>query len=111
MIETLRSVLRFGPVERDPVARRLARGVNVADLRRIARRRLPRGVFDYIDGGAEDERTLAANVAAYARIGFRPRVLRDVSAVDPVDDTARPPVAHPARPCTHRLHAHRRSAG
>ena len=83
MIETLRSVLRFGPVERDPVARRLARGVNVADLRRIARRRLPRGVFDYIDGGAEDERTLAANSAAYARIGFRPRVLRDVSAVDP----------------------------
>jgi L-lactate dehydrogenase (cytochrome) len=83
MIETLRSVLRFGPVERDPVARRLARGVNVADLRRIARRRLPRGVFDYIDGGAEDERTLAANAAAYARIAFRPRVLRDVGAVDP----------------------------
>ncbi len=83
MIETLRSVLRFGPVEHDPVARRLARGVNVADLRHIARRRLPRGVFDYIDGGAEDERTLFANSAAFARIAFRPRVLRDVSAVDP----------------------------
>jgi L-lactate dehydrogenase (cytochrome) len=82
-VETLRSVLRFGPLERDPVARRLARAAAVADLRTIARRRLPRGVFDYIDGGAEDERTLAANAAAYARVTFRPRVLRDVGTVDP----------------------------
>jgi L-lactate dehydrogenase (cytochrome) len=82
-VETLRSVLRFGPLERDPVARRLARAAAVADLRTIARRRLPRGVFDYIDGGAEDERTLAGNAAAYARVTFRPRVLRDVGAVDP----------------------------
>jgi L-lactate dehydrogenase (cytochrome) len=82
-IETLRSVLHFRPIELDPVQRRLARAVSVADLRRIARRRLPRGVFDYIDGGAEDERTLAANSAAYERVTFRPRVLRDVGAVDP----------------------------
>ncbi|HEX2564751.1 MAG TPA: alpha-hydroxy-acid oxidizing protein, partial [Acidimicrobiales bacterium] len=60
MIETLRSVLRFRRLELDPVARRLARAASVADLRAIARRRLPRGVFDYIDGAAEDERTLAA---------------------------------------------------
>jgi L-lactate dehydrogenase (cytochrome) len=83
VIETLRSVLRFAPIELNPTKRRLARGVNVADLRRIARRRLPRGVFDYIDGGAEDERSLAENVRAFARIEFRPRVLRDVNAVDP----------------------------
>jgi L-lactate dehydrogenase (cytochrome) len=82
-VETLRSVLRFKGVEWDPVARRLARAVAVADLRSIARRRLPGGVFDYIDGGAEDERTLAANAAAYARTTFRPRVLRDVGEVDP----------------------------
>lgn len=82
MIETLRSVLRFKPLELDPVARRLAKAASVADLRLIARRRLPRGVFDYIDGGAEDERTLAANSDAFARVTFRPRVLRDVSAVD-----------------------------
>ena len=81
--ETLRSVLRFQPVELDPVARRLARAADVADLRAIARRRLPRGVFDYIDGGAEEERTLAANVDAFARRTFRPRVLRDVGTVDP----------------------------
>ncbi len=81
--DTLRSVLRFRPLETDPVARRLRRAASVADLRRIARRRLPRGVFDYIDGGAEDERTLAANSAAFARTTFRPRVLRDVGTVDP----------------------------
>jgi L-lactate dehydrogenase (cytochrome) len=83
MIETLRSVLRFRRLELDPVARRLARAASVADLRAIARRRLPRGVFDYIDGAAEDERTLAANSAAFAAVTFRPRVLRDVGEVDP----------------------------
>lgn len=83
MIDTLRSVLKFRPLELDPVARRLSRAASVADLRTIARRRLPRGVFDYIDGGAEDERTLTENSAAFARIGFRPRVLRDVSSLDP----------------------------
>ena len=52
------------------------------DLRRLARRRLPAGVFDYIDGAAEDERSLTGSTAAFARIGFAPRVLRDVGAVD-----------------------------
>jgi len=82
MLRTLRSVMRFRRIETDPVARRLARAASVEDLRRIARRRLPGGVFDYIDGGAEDERTLARNAAAYARLEFRPRVLVDVSKVD-----------------------------
>jgi L-lactate dehydrogenase (cytochrome) len=83
MIETLRSVLRFRRLELDPVARRLARAASVDDLRAIAQRRLPRGVFDYIDGAAEDERTLAANSAAFAAVTFRPRVLRDVGEVNP----------------------------
>jgi L-lactate dehydrogenase (cytochrome) len=83
VIETLRSVLRFRRLELDPAVRRLARAASVADLRAIARRRLPRGVFDYIDGGAEDERTLAANSAAFGAVRFRPRVLRDVGEVDP----------------------------
>jgi L-lactate dehydrogenase (cytochrome) len=78
----LRSVLRFQPIERDPDRRRLARVASVDDLRRIARRRLPRGVFGYVDGGAEDEVTLARNVAAFAALEFRPRVLRDVGKVD-----------------------------
>ncbi len=62
--------------------RRLARSATIEDLRRIAKKRLPRGIFDYIDGGAEDESTMAANAAAYRRMTFSPRVLRDVSEVD-----------------------------
>ena len=83
MLATLRSVLRFRRFEFDGVARRLARTADVSDLRAIAQRRLPRGVFDYIDGAAEDERSLAANTDAYAAYSFQPRVLRDVSHVDP----------------------------
>ena len=82
MIRTLRSVLRFGPVELDATARRLATCADVDDLRRAARRRLPGGVFDYIDGAAEDEVTLAANAAAFQAVQLAPRVLRDVSKVD-----------------------------
>jgi L-lactate dehydrogenase (cytochrome) len=82
MIKTLRSVLRFRPVELDPVERRLSRAASVRDLRLIARKRLPRGVFDYIDGGAEDELTLRRNAEAFRRLEFRPRVLRDVGEVD-----------------------------
>ena len=63
--ETFRSVVRFRRFETDPVARRLRAAATVDDLRRIAKRRLPRGVFDYIDGGAEDERTLAANAGRH----------------------------------------------
>ena len=47
--------------------------VNVADLRTLARRRLPRVVFDYVDGGAEDEITLRENRRAFEEIAFRPR--------------------------------------
>jgi L-lactate dehydrogenase (cytochrome) len=80
-LRTLRSVVRVGRVETDPVERRLARAASVHDLRRLAKRRLPGGVFDYIDGAAEDERTLAANERAYAEMTFRPRVLRGLSEV------------------------------
>ena len=82
-LDSLRSVLRFRRFELDPVRRRLARAASVDDLREIARRRLPRGVFDYIDGAAEDEISAGRNIAAFRRLEFRPRVLRDVSDVDP----------------------------
>jgi L-lactate dehydrogenase (cytochrome) len=49
------------------------RVVNIADLRKLAQRRLPRAVFDYLDGGAEDEVTLRENVAAFQEVQFRPR--------------------------------------
>jgi len=47
--------------------------VNIADLRNLARRRLPRVVFDYVDGGADDEITLRENRRAFDEIAFRPR--------------------------------------
>ncbi len=75
-------VARFRIPELSLRKRRLARSATIEDLRRIARRRLPRGVFDYIDGGAEDESTMAANTAAFRRRTFSPRVLRDVSDVE-----------------------------
>ena len=81
MLDTLRSVLRFRRFELDPAARRLAGAASVEDLRRIARRRLPRGVFDYIDGAAEDELTRSRNTAAFQRLEFRPRILRDVAEI------------------------------
>jgi L-lactate dehydrogenase (cytochrome) len=82
VLDSLRSVLNFRRFEIDGVARRLRRGINVDQLRAIAKRRLPAGVFDYIDGGAEDELTLAANTHRFSTITFAPRVLRDVSNVD-----------------------------
>ena len=47
--------------------------VNIEDLRRIAKRRIPRSVFDYLDGGAESEQTLIENCRAYRDVMFRPR--------------------------------------
>ena len=92
---TLRSVVRFQRVETDRVERRLARAASVEDLRRIARRRLPGGVFDYIDGGAEDERTLAGNQAAFAAATWRPRVLRGVEEIDVASTLLGRPLAYP----------------
>ncbi len=56
--------------------------VSIDDLRERARRRLPRALFDYVDGGADDETTLRANQADFGRYTFSPRVLVDVSHRD-----------------------------
>lgn len=61
---------------------RLARAFSIADLRVLARKRLPKIVFEFIDGGAEDEITLRDNRAAFERIKLTPRVLNDVSSPD-----------------------------
>jgi L-lactate dehydrogenase (cytochrome) len=55
------------------------RAINIADLRRQAQRRLPRTIFEFIDGGAQDETTLRANMEDFRRIRFMTRVLTDVS--------------------------------
>ncbi len=82
MIETFRSVVQFDEITLDAVERRLKKIASVEDYRKYAKRRLPFGVFDYIDGGAEDERTLERNVSAFSKLGFHPRVMRDVSQLD-----------------------------
>jgi L-lactate dehydrogenase (cytochrome) len=53
---------------------RLAKVLNYEDARRLAKWTLPRGVFDYVDGGAEDEVTLRRNTAGFQELGFRPRM-------------------------------------
>ena len=55
--------------------------MSIEDLRNLAKRRVPRAIFDYADGGAYEERTLRANAADLDAIRFRPRVMVDVSKV------------------------------
>lgn len=56
--------------------------INLEDLRQLARRKLPRIAFDFIDGGADDERGLLRNRQAFERYRLLPRYLRDVSQRD-----------------------------
>jgi (S)-mandelate dehydrogenase len=60
----------------------LAEAVSIEDLRRLAQRRLPRAIFDFFDGGAEDEVTLRENRAAFERVRLLPKVLVNVANVD-----------------------------
>ncbi|QKC89327.1 alpha-hydroxy-acid oxidizing protein [Mesorhizobium sp. NZP2234] len=60
----------------------LARKVSVDDFRTLARRRLPKSIFEFVDGGAGQELTLRANRADFERIRLLPRVLTDVSRPD-----------------------------
>ena len=60
----------------------MRKAASIADYRELARRALPRFLFDYIDGGSYDEATLAANVEDLRAIALRQRVLRDVESID-----------------------------
>jgi len=82
MFKTIRSVVRLRKFEFNGTKRRLAKVGNVDDLRLLAKRRLPGGVFDYFDGAAEDEVTKIENSSAFAKVELRPRVLVDVSSID-----------------------------
>jgi len=81
-LNSIRSVVKFRKLEINRTNRLLRKAANVDDLRKLAKRRLPIGVFDYIDGGAEDEITLRKNVEAYKKVSFKPRVLRDMANID-----------------------------
>ena len=78
----LAPLLRPAPIRWNGTDRRLAKAASIADLRRIARRRTPRAVFDYTDGAAEEERSQRRAREVWGSVEFTPSVLRDVSSVD-----------------------------
>jgi L-lactate dehydrogenase (cytochrome) len=78
----MRKLVRMRSVELDATTRRLAACHDIGDLRRAARRLIPTPVFDYVEGAADEELTVRANVAAFRQWRFLPRVLTDVSGVD-----------------------------
>ncbi|OLR92980.1 alpha-hydroxy acid oxidase [Actinokineospora bangkokensis] len=79
----LRELVRFRKPEPDARARRLRRALTIEDLRAIARRRTPAAAFDYTDGAAEGEVSLARARQAFQDVEFHPSILTDVSRVDP----------------------------
>ena len=78
----IRQLIRMKPVELDATRRRLAACHDIDDLRTMGRRLIPRPVFDYVDGGADEEISLAGNVRAFRRWRFQPRALPEVVTVD-----------------------------
>jgi len=78
----LRELIRVKPLELDSTRRRLSACHDIADLRRAGRRLIPRPVFDYVDGGADEELSLRANTEAFRQFQFQPRTLVNVSQPD-----------------------------
>jgi L-lactate dehydrogenase (cytochrome) len=78
----IRRLIQLKPVELDAARRRLSACHDVRELRVTARRLIPRPVFDYVDGGADEELSMAANVRAFRKWRFQPRAMAEVSTVD-----------------------------
>ncbi len=78
----IRRLIQLKPVELDAARRRLSACHDIYELRRSARRVIPRPVFDYVDGAADEELSMAANVRAFRRWRFQPRALTGIAAVD-----------------------------
>jgi len=78
----LAQIMRFKAPIWNPVERRLAGAHTIYDLQKIAKRRTPTAPYDYTDGSADQEISLARARQAFEDIEFQPRILRDVSDVD-----------------------------
>jgi L-lactate dehydrogenase (cytochrome) len=78
----IRRLIQLKPVELDAARRRLSACHDIYELRRSARRVIPRPVFDYVDGAADEELSMAANVRAFRRWRFQPRALTGITKVD-----------------------------
>jgi L-lactate dehydrogenase (cytochrome) len=81
-LHDLRPLLQFKKPELRPTRRRLDAALTIEDLRRIAKRRTPKAAYDYTDGAAEAETSLARARRTFADLTFHPAILRDVSTVD-----------------------------
>jgi L-lactate dehydrogenase (cytochrome) len=91
----LQPLVRVRPPVLNGTDRRLAGAASIPDLRRLARRRAPRAVFDYTDGAAGEELSLRRSRQAFARVEFQPSVLQDVSTVDSSTTIVGKPAAAP----------------
>ncbi|HEY5421223.1 MAG TPA: alpha-hydroxy-acid oxidizing protein, partial [Marmoricola sp.] len=78
----LAPLLQFRKPVLSPRRRRLEKALTIGDLRRVAKRRTPKAAFDYTDGAADAEVTLARARQAFADVEFVPSILHDVSKVD-----------------------------
>ena len=76
------ALIGFKRPEFNATARRLSTALTIDDLRRIAKRRTPKAAFDYTDGAAEEELSLARARQAFRDIEFHPAILRDVAKVE-----------------------------
>lgn len=81
-VADLAELMKFKKVDLNLERRRLAAALTVEDLRTIAKRRTPKAAFDYTEGAAEGEISLARARQAYKDVEFHPGILRDVSEVD-----------------------------
>src|SRR2546430_8162452 len=78
----IRQLIRMKPVDFDTTRRRLGACHDIDDLRAMGRRLIPRPVFDYVDGGADQELSLEGNLRAFRRWRFQPRALPGITTVD-----------------------------
>lgn len=81
-VSELTELLQFKKPTFDPVTRRLENALTVADLRRIAAKKTPRAVFDYVDGAADSEWTASQNRKAFRDVEFMPEALHSVANPD-----------------------------
>ena len=81
-LSEVRALIRLRSIEGDQTGRRLSRCLNINDLRSLAKRRLPRAVFEFVDGGADEEITMTENRAAFQSWRFVPSFLNEVKDVD-----------------------------
>jgi L-lactate dehydrogenase (cytochrome) len=88
-------LLRVKPIELNRTTRQLAGALTISDLRAIARRRVPLGVFEYTDGAAESEISLRRARQLFRDVQFNPSILRDVAVVDTTVSVLGRPAALP----------------